>query len=117
MSHVIEVSPNEAKIIIETHGPILLDTRDTHSYKEQHIDGAMLAHDSLTESLIKKKDYNRSIIVYCYQGISSKDLAELLSKVGFKSVYSLKGGFTAWKSTFLENSVTTDTQDKAGQVS
>jgi len=105
MSTVIEVSPGEAKVIIDTHDPILLDTRDAHSYKEQHIDGAMLAHDSLTESLIKKRDYSRPIIVYCYQGISSKDLAELLSKVGFKSVHSLKGGFTAWKSTFLEKAV------------
>lgn len=100
MSTVIEISPSEAKLIIDEQNPILLDTRDTHSYKEEHIDGAMLAHDSLTEALIKKKDYDRPVVVYCYQGISSKDLADLLSRVGFKSVHSLTGGFSAWKKAF-----------------
>lgn len=92
-----EITPEKAVEIISSSDPLILDVRDANSYKEGHIDGAMLAHDSLTESIIKRKEYQRPIIIYCYHGNSSKDMAEFIGAIGFKSVFSMQGGFTAWK--------------------
>lgn len=97
MAKFKEVTVAEAKTIIAEDSPLIVDSRDAHSFKEGHIDGALLAHDGLMEQLIRKREFEKPVIVYCYHGNSSKDLAEFLGGVGFKSVYSLAGGFTAWR--------------------
>lgn len=97
MTKYTEISAAEAKEIIEKDSPVILDSRDAHSFRESHIDGAMLAHDGLTEQLIRKKEFDKPVIIYCYHGNSSKDLAEFFGGIGFKTVYSMAGGYTAWK--------------------
>ena len=97
MTRYIEITAEKAREIIAQDNPVLLDARDAHSYRDGHIDGAMLAHDGLTESLIRKKEYDRPLVVYCYHGNSSKDMAEFFGALGFKQVYSMQGGYTAWK--------------------
>ncbi len=97
MSKYIEIDVAAAREIILSQEPIVLDTRDAHSYKEAHIEGALLAHDGLLERLIKQRQFSQPIIIYCYHGNSSKELAEFFGGIGFKQVYSLMGGFVAWK--------------------
>ncbi|GAB2190304.1 thiosulfate sulfurtransferase GlpE [Sessilibacter sp. MAH2] len=97
MTKYTEITVAEAKAIIANDNPLILDSRDAHSFKEGHIDGAMLAHDGLTEQLIKKKQFQQPVLIYCYHGNSSKDLAEFFGSIGFKTVYSMAGGYTAWK--------------------
>ena len=48
--------------------------------------------------LTKEVEKNTKIVIYCYYGNSSRKVASFLSEYGFKSVYSLIGGFDAWKS-------------------
>lgn len=97
MSSYDEISPHQVGEVISNDNPLLLDIRDELSYRDSHIDGAMLNHDGLMQALIKKKDFDRPIVVYCYHGISSKDMAEFFCSIGFKRVYSLEGGYVAWK--------------------
>ena len=79
-------------------GPVtILDVRDLNSFNEGHMDGALPANDIIIEQLIQKKLKAQNILVYCYLGNSSKDFSNLLGKLGFKSVYNLVGGYTAWK--------------------
>lgn len=92
-----EITAQEAVDLMANYNPLILDTRDAHSYREEHIDGAMLSHDGLMETLIRQKDYHRPVVIYCYHGNSSKDLAEFFTGIGFKDVYSLQGGYVAWK--------------------
>ena len=40
---------------------------------------------------------DKSIIVCCYHGNSSQSAAEFLVKSGFNDVYSLDGGYEAWR--------------------
>lgn len=98
MSYFAEITPQEAadKIVTNTSA-LILDARDAHSYKESHIEGAMQAHGGLVEHLIGQQEYDRPVLVYCYHGISSRDLAEVFGRAGFKNCYSIKGGYTAWK--------------------
>ena len=92
-----EITPVIAQQLIESKDVVLLDQRDAHSYKEGHVEGAMLAHDDLTSALIRKKQIDKPVVIYCYHGNSSKDLAALFGNFGFKEVYSVAGGYTAWK--------------------
>ncbi len=98
MAHYSEISVRQAQELMSgDYGTMVLDARDEYSYKEGHIDGAMQAHSGLIEHLLKQQDYERPVVVYCYQGNSSKDLAEIFGRAGFKYAYSMKGGYTSWK--------------------
>ncbi|GAB1257731.1 rhodanese-like domain-containing protein [Aurantivibrio plasticivorans] len=76
---------------------VLLDCRTTPDYKIEHMEDALHAHDALVESLLKNADKNKHIVIYCYHGHSSEHLAELFANFGFNNVYSLAGGFDAWR--------------------
>jgi len=45
---------------------------------------------------IEKLDKTRPIAVYCKSGGRSSKAAKLLSEIGFKEVYDLKGGILNW---------------------
>ncbi|MBN7812225.1 rhodanese-like domain-containing protein [Algoriphagus sp. H41] len=45
------------------------------------------------EVLNKKTTY----LIYCRTGVKSRKAADLMQKTGFKHVYMLEGGITAWK--------------------
>lgn len=98
MTTVNEISVAQAKeLLSERNNILILDNRDLESYKKEHIDGAMMAHDGLIESVIKKGDKQTPVLVYCYQGMSSMDIAKLFCACGFQEVYSMGGGFAEWK--------------------
>ena len=98
MPKFIDVGVDKAKELISSlNDLVVLDKRDIDSYKQGHIEGAMMAHDGLIESMVKKGDKKIPILVYCYQGNSSKEVAELFSHFGYEQVYSLSGGYTEWK--------------------
>lgn len=92
-----EISPSQAEKIIAEGNPLIIDTRDPYSYRDAHIEGVMQSHGDLISHLIDSQQFDRPVIVYCYHGNSSKDLAEVLGRSGFKHSYSMSGGFTAWK--------------------
>lgn len=91
------------KLISETQ-PLLLDCRKMQDYRQGHIENAMHAHDGLTESLLKRGDKQRNLLIYCYTGHSSEHLAELFGSFGFRNVYSLDGGYAAWSDAHIQDS-------------
>ena len=92
-----EITPQQALHMLAEQSPMLLDARDSHSYRDDHIEGAMFVHDGLLEQLIKRRAHTTPVIIYCYHGNTSKDLAELIAGFGYQLVYSVKGGFVEWK--------------------
>lgn len=97
MDYYSEMSVQEAAQMIAGNKVRILDARDGHSYKADHIEGAMQAHSGLIEHLIKQGDYERPILVYCYQGKTSKDVATIFGRAGFHHCFSMQGGYVAWK--------------------
>lgn len=101
MSNINEVSVAQAKSLLsECNNMLILDNRDIESYKQGHLDGAMMAHEGLIESVINKGDKQTPILVYCYQGASSMDVAKLFVNCGFNEVYSMTGGYAEWKRNY-----------------
>lgn len=96
MAEFAEISTHQAAGLMSNRATLVLDARDAHSYKNGHIDGAMQAHEGLVQHLINRGETERPILVYCYHGNKSKDVALLFGRAGF-SAFSMKGGYTAWK--------------------
>jgi thiosulfate sulfurtransferase len=91
------VSAAEAEQLISQGNPTILDCRKVNDYREGHLDNAMLVHEQLRDSLLKKGDKQKALLIYCYHGHSSEHLAEMFCDFGFKQVYSLAGGYENWK--------------------
>jgi rhodanese-related sulfurtransferase len=75
--------------------PQILDCRDPRSYEQGHLPGAQLVSDEVLKRL-GRSDKDRPVLVYCYHGISSRDLATFLVNFGFSTVFNLEGGWQAW---------------------
>ena len=64
----------------------------------QEID--FLAKDS--EKIIEKLDKNKSYLIYCAGGGRSEECAEMMDKLGFKSIVNLAKGYDDWKKLGFE---------------
>lgn len=86
---------NEA---VQTDNVQLIDVRTPAEFQEGHIPNAenidYYSSDFIAE--IQNLDKNKPVYVYCKSGGRSSDAAEILHENGFKEVYDLKGGITAW---------------------
>ncbi len=78
-------------------GASVADIRDAASFSAGHITGAYnLSNDNLHE-FIQQADLDQPLLVCCYHGISSQPAAQFLADKGFDQVYSINGGFEAWR--------------------
>jgi len=76
---------------------IILDYRDASTYAKEHLPGAMQVHDQLIMKMVKNNKQT-PVLVYCYHGNSSKELANLLVNFGLQDINNLEGGWQAWTS-------------------
>ena len=91
-----ELSPAEADALIQTEAAYVIDIRDSSSFSEAHISGAIQLDKTSIEPFLENTEKESALVIYCYHGISSRGAAEYLSQNGFKEVYSMTGGFDAW---------------------
>ena len=89
------------KMLDEGDDVILVDIREPQ-HQDGHYISAMESYDmpygQVYFSAFKKlQDKNNIVVVYGKFGMVSLFVASTLKKLGFKNVYSLKGGFDAWK--------------------
>ncbi len=75
----------------------ILDVRDEESFEQSHIPAALhLTMDTLHD-FIYSSDKSMPTVVYCYHGVTSQSVAQLLIEANFDCVYSLIGGFESWQ--------------------
>lgn len=91
------ISIDEAKALIDGGGVTIGDVRDPDSFSAAHIENAVhLAHETMDEFLaIADKD--KPLLLYCFHGNSSQGAANYFSELGFKEIYSMDGGYEAWR--------------------
>ena len=78
---------------------ILVDLRTDQEVAQGVIEGAIQI-DYRSQDFKKKLeqlDKSKTYMVYCAVGGRSGRAASLMNEIGFKEVYDLKGGMTAWK--------------------
>jgi phage shock protein E len=94
------VSSKEFKQLADSiPGAVIIDLRTVDELKGGMIPNAVnidfLAKDF--ETRVSNLDPVKPYFVYCAGGGRSGETVELMSQKGFKQVYNLQGGFTAWK--------------------
>ncbi|NRD72047.1 thiosulfate sulfurtransferase GlpE [Shewanella sp. VB17] len=75
----------------------IADIRDAASFESAHINGSVNLNNDNLASFIADADMDKPVVVVCYHGISSQGAAQYLVEQGFDNVYSLDGGYQAWR--------------------
>lgn len=91
------LSVQDALALIEQPGTTVADIRDPDSFAAGHIPGARHLSNSSLPDFLEKVDPDQPLIVCCYHGMSSQSAAQFFVERGFDTVYSLDGGFEAWR--------------------
>lgn len=87
-------------------GARLVDIRDPQSFDSAHINQSFHLTNGSLNQFISESDLDNPVLVLCYHGNSSKGAAQYLINQGFDEVYSVDGGFDAWKAHFPEQIIT-----------
>ncbi|WP_101759955.1 thiosulfate sulfurtransferase GlpE [Oceanicoccus sp. KOV_DT_Chl] len=97
MGNFQRISTTQAKQLIAQGDIAIVDVRDGQSYHNGHIDQAILLDNSSVNQFIASTEKSTPVLVYCYHGNSSQNAAQFLFEQGFAEVYSMDGGFEAWR--------------------
>jgi rhodanese-related sulfurtransferase len=78
---------------------LVVDVRTPEEVAEGHLSGSVNINflgEGFAEE-IKTLNKNKTYLLYCRSGSRTRKAADLMQKSGFKHVYMLEGGITAWK--------------------
>lgn len=81
---------NEAKLI---------DVREDNEWEAGHAAGAVhMGRGVIDRDIVQTfPDKNTELILYCGGGFRSALAADILQKMGYKNVWSMAGGWKAWR--------------------
>jgi rhodanese-related sulfurtransferase len=103
LSPVSNVGTVDATRLINREDALLLDVRETREYEGGRIPNAV--HIPLSQLAGRAgelgKHAGRPVIAYCASGNRSRSAGNALARAGFKQIYSLHGGYRAWKDAGL----------------
>jgi rhodanese-related sulfurtransferase len=82
---------------------IILDVRTEQEFRQGHLEGAVLLdyYAPNFRDRFAELDRDALIFMYCRSGNRSSHVLKMADKLGFKTVYDLRGGILAWKSQGL----------------
>ncbi|MDQ2746712.1 MAG: rhodanese-like domain-containing protein [Acidobacteriota bacterium] len=100
-SVIKQISVEQAKKETEKENIQFIDVRTEAEYLSGHAPGTInLPLDSLEQNL-SKLDKSKPVYVICQTGRRSQKGAEMLEKKGFKDLYNIEGGTSAWEKAGL----------------
>lgn len=92
-----QIDIHKAKDLMDSSDVTVVDIRDAESYRGAHISDAISVDDETIAAFLKIADKKKPLICYCYHGISSQSAAQYFQQQGFEAVFSIAGGFEAWR--------------------
>lgn len=98
------IGPQELTLLVNREDAQVLDIRPIDTFRKGHIAGAKnILASKITEN--NKADLEKysghPIIVVCESGVTANKACTTLKKMGFDSVYNLKGGMNEWRQANL----------------
>lgn len=75
----------------------IVDIRDPQSFAQGHIEGAVHLSNDTVAAFLAATEKSEPVAVVCYHGVSSQQAAQFLVEQGFNTVFSMDGGFEAWR--------------------
>ncbi len=73
-----------------------MDVREPWEYNQGHVPGAILIPLGQLSSRLGELDPEKPVAVICASGSRSQSAAALLGQKGFKTIYNVSGGTSAW---------------------
>ena len=104
-SRIREVTVAETQKRMEQDPEVkLIDVREDHEWEDAHAAGAMHLGKGIIERDIETTvpDKDTELILYCGGGYRSALVADVLQKMGYTNVFSMAGGWKAWKESGAE---------------
>lgn len=97
-TRVREVSVDEARERM-SEGATLIDVREDREWDDAHATGAKHMGRGVIERDIVQTypDKDKELILYCGGGFRSALATDMLQKMGYTNVWSMAGGWKAWK--------------------
>jgi len=99
-SRIREVSVDETRKRMDADKNVrLIDVREDNEWDAAHASGAEHLGKGIIERDIETAvpDKNTELILYCGGGYRSALAADVLQQMGYNNVYSMAGGWKAWK--------------------
>jgi rhodanese-related sulfurtransferase len=99
-SRVKEVTVAETQSRLAANpNALLIDVREDHEWQAAHAQGAEHLGKGVIERDIETTvpDKSTELILYCGGGYRSALASDALQKMGYTNVWSMAGGWTAWK--------------------
>lgn len=98
------IGPQELTMLVNREEAQVLDIRSVDSFRKGHIAGAknLLASKITENNKAELEKYSsHPIILVCESGMTANKACVTLTKLGFSSVYNLKGGMNEWRQANL----------------
>ena len=114
-SRVREVTVSETQQRMRENNDVtLIDVREDNEWNEAHAAGAIHLGKGIIERDIERTvpDKDAELILYCGGGYRSALATDALQKMGYTNVFSMAGGWKAWKEAGGEIKETTDYTDE-----
>ena len=92
-----DISLEELKLK-QNQGAIIIDVRSSQEYLEGHLAGAInIPYYEINRNVYNIiKNRNKEIVVYCQEGVRSKQAFKILRKLKYEKVFNLYGGIENW---------------------
>ncbi len=102
---VKDITPDEAShmMLISSKIISLIDVRTPQEYVDGHIENVLNIDFNSADFIEQVDKLNRNVtyIVYCHSGKRSAAASNVMAKLGFKDIYNMDGGITAWEAAGL----------------
>lgn len=98
--HIREVTVEETRERMNAKDDVrLIDVREDNEWQAAHAAGAEHLGKGIIERDIEEKvpDKSTELILYCGGGFRSALAADVLQQMGYTNVFSMAGGWKAWK--------------------
>ncbi|MBU2951326.1 rhodanese-like domain-containing protein [Tamlana agarivorans] len=99
----VDMSVKQFKTDVSHDFVQLVDVRTPEEFKEGHLENAINVDFKANDfkDNIEKLNSDKAVYIYCRSGKRSKKSVSYFKKVGFTTIYNLKGGILAWKAKSL----------------
>lgn len=95
-----EIDVHKVKEMVDQKSAHIVDIRDPESYSSGRIPTAIPMSDGGVREFTENANKDTPLVVCCYHGISSRGAAAYFAEQGFQEVYSMTGGFEAWREAY-----------------
>ena len=111
-----EIDPAES-LALQAQGAALIDVREAEEIAQGSPVGAFRLGRGFLELRIEEvlPDLERPLVLMCNSGVRSLFAAEDLKRLGYRSLYSMAGGFSRWKSQGLPIEVPSSGLDRSAR--